>query len=285
MDATAGKLNRRVARRLRRLVTARIVLLATAFGLSISTAMLVAVGIAYLFVGDLRLLGFLNPSVINAIFVGLMMGAALPMVNRAIVREVRREPSLDLCLPLMEMITGLPIGSVAGPVGEELAAVLKLTNAEWWSANQREMATKVKLAFVALENPSKLHALDSPWVPALFDAMARCGRTELLPRLERLESRSPRLKHPEAVREALSSCTITLRDRLRRDREAATLLRVAEGGDELLLRPAGESASCSENLLRPSSGLPNEDPSPTLVGSPRYESSPPPDVQTVTNRL
>jgi len=238
------------AERVRQLGTARIVCLATSFGLSVAAVCLLGVGIAYLFTGDFRIVGFARPFAVNAGIVALLVGMVLPVINKMLLREARTAPGPDLSIPLLEIAAGLPLGALGAPVGEELARSLRAADAAWWRENAGRMAPKVRIAFTSLENPTKLTLLDSPWIPALFDAMARCGRTEFLGRLERLESRWARADRPRAARESLSECTAALRDTKRKEREAATLLRVAEAGEDGLLRPAGDSRADSEELLR-----------------------------------
>lgn len=249
MQVTALK----TAMRIQRLAIGRLVLLTSGFGLGVSALVLLVLGVIQLFTGDLGVIRSVPTIAVLACVMALIARWALPRIDRRLIEIARNEASPELAIPLLELINGLPIGTIQGPLGEDLARSLAAADRAWWNERAAFINPQASGALSSMEKPTPLKPRDGPWIPALLDALARCGRTEFLGRIEKVESRAASSGYSIEIRESLSRCRDSLQNRARRDREAATLLRSAEGGDDLLLRPAaaGSANLADDRLLRP----------------------------------
>ena len=96
--------------------------------------------------------------------------------------------------------------------------------------------------------------MDGPWLPAMLDAIARCGRTEFLRPIERFVKKANRATVPIGLIESAERALAQLQRRQQHDREAATLLRSPALSEDALLRPAESISSAQPEILLRSSG-------------------------------
>jgi len=229
----------------------RLVCYGPVIGLSIALPILVLIGVIKLFSGDLELFRMLPQLAIFAVVVLGLYRFAIPSLNRRLQEESRAQASADLAIPLLDEVNEFPLGAIRAPIGGELAQALDLSDEEWWGEHANKIRRHVRQILAALGNASSLIPVEAEWAVPLLNAIARAGRTEYLPPIERLASRE-NLTVSNEIRLAVAACAESLREKSRRDREAATLLRTAQGGSDLLVRPvAGETDTDETILLRP----------------------------------
>jgi hypothetical protein len=135
---------------------------------------------------------------------------------------------------------------------KELVRHLFEVDEDWWNAYSKRLQEVVDASLEDAKKPSWLHPAGGPWIPALLETIARCGRTEYIPGVEALANARKQTALPPPVIEAARSALESLKFRQQRDKEAATLLRPAPSSDETLLRPLqGGQTQDAELLLRP----------------------------------
>jgi hypothetical protein len=233
---------------------ARIVVGSSAGGMLATQAVLGVVGVTMLLAGKPDgLHAFMSVLPVTAGFAAVGW-AAMRWLDNRITSLIQRIRSPQICLPLLEMLaTGLPLGRIRSHLEECLCASLALVDEEWWDQNAWLMKIHAGRALDTATKAGAFRSLDGPWMPALLDAIERCGRTELLCKVERLQRGSNRAPLPPALTEKANHCAESLRGRIKRDNEATTLLRSAGASDNCLLRAVSGCEAVNVNLLlRPS---------------------------------
>jgi hypothetical protein len=244
-----SKMVRNWAKHVNRLHIARHLALAPPFGMAVACGVLTVVGIVLAIVKvDLGPLSAVPHVLVSVAGFGWLGWAATPRIERALT-DAAEEPAAWKCPALIEAACGLPL--VRRRLGFEarLAECLRLVTREWWDAHSATMRNAVTQMLVTYETPSRLRPVDGPALPALFEAIARCERTELLKRVEGFERAVAAAAYPDQTRAAVRACGDALRARAKRDREAATLLRPVESPPDTLLRPLQTAAPRGDSLL------------------------------------
>lgn len=246
--------------RLRVLIVARLVIMALMLGWSVSAALQIVLA-------ALRLIGVMQgaaPDALSAIvwMVGLfaLCAVALSRMDGMLRAAVTAGGGPSAVAPLLEQVTGLPLGRLRRPVTEALASSLAQMDAAAWKERAPWLARAVQHALRVERAPEARLARDGVWLIPLLDALARCERTEYLKQVAGLaEAASRRTDAPE-VAHAAAAAAATLQAARERERQADTLLRPASPSEpDTLLRPAGASSE-SEALLRPADSTPAEEP-------------------------
>jgi hypothetical protein len=232
----------------------RIVVGSSAGGMLVMQAVLGVVGVLMLLAGKPDgLHAFVSVLPVTAGFAAFGW-AAMRWLDNRITTLIQRVRSPQMCLPLLEMLaTGLPLGRIRPHLEESLSASLELVDDEWWDQNAWLMKRHAGMALDTATKPGRFRYLEGPWIPALLGAIERCSRKEMLRKVERLQRGSNRAPLPLALTDKAKRCAESLHDRIRRDNEAATLLRSAGASDNSLLRAvSGCEAVNADLLLRPS---------------------------------
>ena len=245
----------RAAAQVQALGIARIVVGASAGGTLVMQALLAVVGLLMLLLAG-KLDGVRAFASVLPVTAAFAAGgwAAMRWLDNRIISLIRRVNSPQMCLPMLEMMaTGLPLGRIRPRLEESLCASLALVDEEWWDKNAWLMKRHAGMALDTATKAGRFRSPDGPWIPALLDAIERCGRTEMLRKVEQLSRRKTSAPLPPALADRAKRCAESLRGRIRRDNEAATLLRSAGASDNILLRAvSGCETVDADLLLRPS---------------------------------
>lgn len=241
-----------ISPKLRKLMILRLVLAPLGFGMTVAAGINLILAVTRLFTGDFSKLRSLLPSFLIAAAFTALSAAAVPRIDRRILDLVSRAPGKTTCLQMLNLAIGLPLGKNRAAMEAELARQLSEVDEPWWTTHTKELREQVNAALELARNPSWLHPMDGPWIPALFQAIARCGRTEYIRPIQSILKRDKKKSLPQPITEAAQVSLEKLLIRQQRDREAATLLRPAGAAEEYLLYPVVATPEVdSELLLRP----------------------------------
>jgi len=237
--------------RLNALLAARLVLLAMMLGQSVSVGVLLLLSL-------LRFAGIAQGAgtgalsgIVWMVTLLLLCAAALPTVDRLLVANAKASVGPNAVEPLIQLLTGLPLGRARQPIAEALAASLAQMDAAVWKARAPWLARVVQDALRNASSRESRLDRDRVWLLPLLEALARCERTEFLKPVEALAKAAARRRGAQNVARAAETAREALRSAEERHRQASTLLRPAAASDEDgLLRPAGVAMGDAE-LLRP----------------------------------
>jgi hypothetical protein len=244
----------RAAAQVEALAVARIVAGCSAGGVLVTEAIIGVVGLLLLLAGKHDAIrAFATALPMTAAFTACGW-AAMRWIDRRITSLIQRVRLPEMCLPLLEMeATGLPLGRIRQQIEDGLCASLRTVDVEWWDKNSRLMKLHAGMALDAARKPGKFRSLESLWIPELLEAIERCGRTEMLRKVEQLQRGSVRRPVPPMLADQAKKCAESLHAKIRYDDEIATLLRSSASSDNVLLRAAiGCESVDTDLLLRPS---------------------------------
>ncbi len=231
---------RRWTESVKRLHVARHIAQAPAIGLGVAFGVLTVVSVAMaLAKGDLGPLAAI-PHVMTAVLgFGLLGWFGGRHFENMLADAAADDPRPWKAAALLEAAAGLPMAHCRSRFERNVAAHLAAITSEWWEAHASMMREPVSQVLAAYSVPGKLRPADGALLPALFDAIARCERTEFIKAVAQYERTPEAHWFPGEVARAARRCGDALRARAKRDREAATLLRPADAPvDTLLSRPS-----------------------------------------------
>jgi len=240
------------ARTVHRLFVSRIVATAPSVGLAVALGVVTLVGLILgVTQGRWDVLRAMPHLLGVAAGFGVLALAVGPFLEGKLADIAQNTVAPGLCPALLETTGGLPLGRHRARIEHGLARSLDTITPQWWEAHAKEMRQPVQSALAGYEAPSRLRPMDGRWIESLVEAIARAERTEFVKEVEALERAAARRGLPGLAGVA-QRCAGVLRARMKRDRDAATLLRPAEAPPEILLRPAEPAAPSDDGtLLRP----------------------------------
>lgn len=241
--------DQQVSTKLRRLMILRLALAPLGFGMTVAAGVNLIVAMTRFFSGDNSQLRSLVPFFLVAGAFTALSAAAVPRIDRRILDLASRAPAKTTCLQMLNLAMGLPLGKNRKAMEAELARQLSEVDERWWTAHAKELREQVDAALELARHPSWMHPMDGPWVPALFQAITRCGRTEYIRAIESLLKRDKKKPLSRPIAEAAQASLESLLVRQKKDREAATLLRPTVSGNEQLLRPINSRSITDPALL------------------------------------